>query len=58
MKKYLPTETLLTLASGDDVISFDFAALSYVPPKHNRYRYMLQGFDKDWNTVGSDRRSP
>ena len=49
--------TALTLAPDDDMISFDFAALSYVSPKHNRYRYMLEGFDKGWNNVGSDRRS-
>ena len=49
--------TALTLAPEDNMVSFDFAALSYVSPKHNRYRYMLEGFDNTWNSVGSNRRS-
>jgi len=57
LRNAIETTSALTLAPDDDVVSFDFAALSYVSPKYNRYRYMLQGFDKTWNNVGSDRRS-
>ena len=27
---------------------FNFAALSYIAPEENRYRYKLEGFDKEW----------
>ena len=46
----------LTLSYQDRVISFEFAALNYIAPQKNRYRYMLQGFDQEWAEVGSDRR--
>ena len=38
------------------MISFEFAALNYIAPEKNRYRYKLEGFDKDWTEVASDRR--
>jgi PAS domain S-box-containing protein len=46
----------LTLSYQDRVISFEFAALNYIAPQKNRYRYLLQGFDQEWTEVGSDRR--
>ena len=33
--------------------SLDFAALNYTSPQDNRYSYKLEGFDKDWNEVGT-----
>ncbi|MGQ1890232.1 hybrid sensor histidine kinase/response regulator transcription factor [Thermophagus sp. OGC60D27] len=32
--------------------SFYFAALSFVAPEKNQYKYMLDGFDKDWISPG------
>ncbi len=46
----------LTLSHKDSVFSFEFAALAYTVPDKNRYRYKMEGFEKDWNEVGSDRR--
>ena len=39
----------------DDYFEFEFSALSYVNPEENQYAYMLDGFDKQWNYVGSQR---
>ncbi|MGE5073721.1 MAG: two-component regulator propeller domain-containing protein, partial [Anaerolineae bacterium] len=38
--------------------SFDvsFAALSYSHSDANQYKYMLEGFDRDWHNVGADHR--
>ena len=36
------------LSYKDDVISFEFAALSYAVPDKNKYAYKLEGFDEDW----------
>ena len=33
--------------------SLDFVALNYTAPQENQYTYMLEGFDKDWNKVGT-----
>ncbi len=46
----------ITLGPNDDIVSFDFAALSYAAPESNRYRYILEPFEETWNEVGSDRR--
>ena len=32
-----------------------FAALNYVYPSKNQYAYMLEGFDKNWNSVSNQR---
>jgi hypothetical protein len=37
-------------------LSFEFAALNYLSPQKNRYRYKLEGFEEEWNEVGADRR--
>ncbi|MCB0213604.1 MAG: response regulator, partial [Anaerolineae bacterium] len=41
---------------NEDIISFEFSALSYAAPHKNRYRYRLEGFEDNWNEVESDRR--
>lgn len=46
----------LTLQPDQDIIAFEFAALSYAAPWKNRYRYKLDGFETDWNEVNSQRR--
>jgi len=33
--------------------SLDFVALNYTAPHENQYTYQLEGFDKEWNNVGS-----
>ncbi len=39
----------LTLHKKHNVVSFDFAVLSYTGAKKNKYKYILEGFDNDWN---------
>ena len=46
----------LTLSHQDRIISIEFAALSYRAPARNRYRYTLEGFDREWTEVDSSRR--
>lgn len=41
------------LSHADNVITLNYAALSYCTPQKNQYAYMLEGFDKGWNYVGS-----
>jgi len=50
------TETeLLELNWQHRVIAFEFAALDYTSPEKNQYAYILEGFDHDWNYVGTRR---
>ena len=46
----------LTLSHEENIYSFEFAALSYLDPPRNQYRYMLEGLDHSWIPVDSDRR--
>lgn len=45
----------ISLNHDDYVISFEFAALSFVSPQKNQYAYKLEGFDKDWIYSGHKR---
>ncbi len=54
-----PHERLQNVDLGyrDDIVTFEFAALDFASPENNRYRYMLEGFDKDWVDAGSKHRA-
>ena len=54
----VPHERLRSIDLGyrDDIVTFEFAALDFASPEGNRYRYMLEGFDKDWVDAGSKHR--
>jgi ligand-binding sensor domain-containing protein/signal transduction histidine kinase len=56
LKKAIPYVDSLTLPYGDNVFSFEFAALSYANSHKNRYRFKLEGFEPVWNEVGSKQR--
>lgn len=43
----------LSLSWRDKVIGFEFAALNYIAPEKNRYRYKLEGFDEAWIEAGT-----
>lgn len=45
--------TEIRLNWPNQFFEFEFAALSYVHPEENQYAYMLEGFDDDWNYVGT-----
>jgi len=45
----------IKLSYNDRVITFEFAALHYAAPEKNMYAYKLEGFEKDWNYVGTRR---
>ncbi|MET0022846.1 MAG: two-component regulator propeller domain-containing protein [Sedimenticola sp.] len=56
LKKSILETDKLTLSYLDQVISFEFAALDYLSPENNKYKYQLEGFDDTWNEVDSSRR--
>jgi diguanylate cyclase (GGDEF)-like protein len=45
----------LELSWKHRVIAFEFAALDYTCPEKNQYAYILKGFEKEWNHVGTRR---
>ncbi len=53
----LQTTKTVTLSYDQSVITFEFAALNYTLADKNRYAYKLEGFDRDWNYIGAERRA-
>lgn len=45
----------IELSYKDYLIAFEFAALNFIHPEKNRYAYMIEGFDKQWNYTGKER---
>jgi signal transduction histidine kinase len=42
----------LTVSYRQSVLTFEFAALNYLVPAKNQYRYRLEGFEREWNAAG------
>ena len=62
IERFTVDDTDLSIASNEQSIPpghsrfvFDYAGLSYVAPSKVRYRYILEGFDKQWTQAGSRR---
>jgi len=55
--RHLPSDysSGIYLSYEENYFSFEFAALSYTAPEKNMYRYMLEGYDKDWVNSGTKR---
>jgi ligand-binding sensor domain-containing protein/signal transduction histidine kinase len=49
------TGTEITIPPGHVRYVFEYAGLSYLSPSKVRYRYILEGFDKEWTQAGSRR---
>jgi signal transduction histidine kinase/CheY-like chemotaxis protein/ligand-binding sensor domain-containing protein len=43
----------IDLSYNQSVISLEYAALDFTSPNKKNYAYILEGFDKDWNYVGT-----
>lgn len=57
LKKVIGETDRITLKQKQSVLSFSFVSPNVVFPGKIRYRYIMQGFDKEWTQVGADRRS-
>lgn len=55
LKRHISETKKITLQHYQNVFSFDFVALNYISPQKNQYAYMMEGFESDWNYVGSRR---
>ncbi len=45
----------IVLKYNQSNLSIEYSALNYLFPEQNQYAYKLEGFDKQWNEVGSRR---
>ena len=56
LHKSIGYTSALSLSHDQNVFSLEFSALSYFNPATNRYRYKLDGLDRQWHEVGSNQR--
>jgi signal transduction histidine kinase len=56
LSKSIGYTSALSLSHDKNVFSLEFSALSYFNPATNRYRYKLEGLDRQWHEVGSNQR--
>lgn len=47
----------ITIPPGHVRYGFEYAGLSFVSPSRVRYRYILEGFDRQWTQAGSRRNA-
>jgi len=45
----------ITIPPGKGQLEFQFTAPTFMAPERVQFRYMLEGFDKDWTSAGSRR---
>jgi signal transduction histidine kinase/ligand-binding sensor domain-containing protein len=48
-------DSQIRVAAGHVHFEFDYAGLSFVAPQKVRYRYRLEGFDRNWSEAGARR---
>jgi len=48
---------VIKLDYKQSVFTIEFTGLNYTMPGENQYAYKLEGFDADWNYVGSQRKA-
>jgi ligand-binding sensor domain-containing protein/signal transduction histidine kinase len=53
LKQSITVTKSITLSHSQNILSFEFAALSYADPEGARYRYRLEGLESGWNEVAS-----
>ena len=56
LRKTIVCTSKITLPYYESSVSFDFAALSYISPEMTAYQYKLEGLDKDWTTLKTNRK--
>jgi PAS domain S-box-containing protein len=55
LEKTITYSEKIVLDYSQNMFSFEFAALNYTIPEKNQYKCKLEGFDKEWNYIGTRR---
>ena len=55
LKKDITLTSEIEIPYDNSVISFEFASLNYTIAEKKKYTYKLEGFDEQWNRVGTKR---
>jgi signal transduction histidine kinase/ligand-binding sensor domain-containing protein/DNA-binding response OmpR family regulator len=55
LTKHISELDTLILSYRQSVFTFEFVALNFTHPEKNQYAFMMKGFEKSWNYVGTQR---
>jgi len=55
LKKIINLTDEITLSHNQSVFTLEYAALNYISTEKNKYAFILEGFEKDWNYVDTKR---
>jgi two-component system, sensor histidine kinase ChiS len=55
LEKSISATDDINLTYKQDFLTFEFAALDYSSPERNRYAYIMERLEEDWNEVGTRR---
>ncbi|MBX7219428.1 MAG: response regulator [Blastocatellia bacterium] len=55
LPKSITAAETITVNYQDNVMTFEFAALSFSNPQKNQYAVLLEGFDQTWRLIGTQR---
>ncbi|TKG96549.1 hybrid sensor histidine kinase/response regulator [Puteibacter caeruleilacunae] len=55
LSKPLDETEEIVLNHDQSRFTFEFVALNYIDPEHNKYTYILEGFDEEWHDVQNKR---
>ncbi len=53
----ISTSDRIVLDYSQNVIGIEYAAMNFINPEKNRFKYMLEGFDNDWVNAGSKKEA-
>jgi signal transduction histidine kinase/DNA-binding response OmpR family regulator len=56
VEKGISAQKAITVSYKDNILSFEFAALSYRNTFKNKYAYKLDGYNDQWIQLGTERR--
>ena len=51
----MPLESPLTLAPGEGKLEIQYTSMRLAAPERVRFRYWMEGFERDWTTAGARR---
>ncbi|HYG39925.1 MAG TPA: two-component regulator propeller domain-containing protein [Cytophagales bacterium] len=57
LAKSIDEAETVTLNYDQSVFTFKYSALNYTLPEKNQFAYKMEGFDADWNYVGTQRKA-
>ena len=57
LKQSINYTSEVTLNHNQSVLSVEYASLSFIAPNKLQYAFKMDGFDKGWNNVGSQRKA-